>query len=148
LNEDNIAELKEMDDAAKAAQEELATCLESCSSTKVYDCLKTDKSDESVKTDLTGLFRAKIVIVNHSPSLQVDTPCANLAIRYNMLYLSVHQLIRENIKNNTKMGEKLLLSKQSRQLSEAFHQVGVMDAHDEMQYSAVHFDIHCVMELL
>jgi hypothetical protein len=148
LTEDNVGELKEMDDAAKAAQEELAACLEKCGGTKVYDCLLTNKSDEAVKGELTGLFRAKIVIVNHSPSLQVDTPCANLAIRFNMLFLSVHQLIRENIKNNTAMGEKLMASKQQRQLSEAFHQVGVMDAQDEMQYSAVHFDIHVVMELV
>lgn len=46
------------------------------------------------------------------------------------------------------MGERLLLSRQQRALSDAFHQVGVMDAHDEMQYSAVHFDVHLVMELL
>lgn len=97
---------------------------------------------------MTGLFRAKIVIVNHAPSLPVDTPCANLAIKFNMLYLSVHQLIREHIRNNTSMGTRLLLSRQQRSMSAAFHQVGVMDAHDEMQYSAVHFDVHLVMELL
>ena len=115
---------------------------------QTFEVLKTDKSEESTIADLKGLFCAKIVIVNHSPSLQVDVPCANLAIRYNMLYLSVHQLIREHIRNNTKMGERLLASRQQRQLSEAFHQVGVMDAHDEMQFSAVHFDLHLVMELL
>jgi len=147
LNEDNIAELKADDDKAKAECAELQACLEKLG-TQIYETLKTDKSEESVKAELTGLFRAKIVIVNHAPSLPVDTPCANLAIRYNMLYLSVHQLIREHIRNNTSMGTRLLLSRQQRSLSSAFHQEGVMDAHDEMQYSAVHFDVHLVMELL
>lgn len=69
MTEDNVGELKEMDDAAKAASAELAAVLERQGGTQVYETLKTDKSEESVKGDLTGLFRAKIVIVNHSPSL-------------------------------------------------------------------------------
>lgn len=90
LNEENVAELKEMDDAAKAQCAELAKIFENFGNMQTFETLKTDKSEESTRADLIGLFRAKIVIVNHSPSLQVDVPCANLAIRYNMLYLSVH----------------------------------------------------------
>lgn len=88
------------------------------------------------------------MIVNHDPRLPVDVSCANLAIKYNMLYLSVHQLIREHVRNNTKFGERLLDSRHQVALSDAFHQVGVIDAHDEMQYSAVHFDLHLVMEMI
>jgi hypothetical protein len=29
-------------------------------------------------------------MVNHDPRLPVDIACSNLAIKYNMLYLSVH----------------------------------------------------------
>lgn len=112
-----------------------------------YD-VSTDKSAESVSQELKGLFCAKIVIVNHDPRLPVDVSCANLAIKYNMLYLSVHQLIREHVRNNTKFGERLLDSRHQVALSDAFHQVGVIDAHDEMQYSAVHFDLHLVMEMI
>lgn len=100
--------MKDQSDAAKAQCEALKAAFEAFPNMTSYDPLKTDKSEESTLADLKGLFRAKIVLVNHAPSLQVDVPCANLAIRYNMLYLSVHQLIREHIRNNTKMGEQLL----------------------------------------
>lgn len=87
-------------------------------------------------------------MVNHDPKLAVDTPCSNLAIKYNMLYLSVHQLIRKHIHENTEFGERLLKARSQRSLSTAFHQVSMVDKHDEMQYTAVHFDIHLIMELL
>jgi hypothetical protein len=40
------------------------------------------------------MYSAKVVIVNHEKRLQVDTASSNIAIKYNMLYLSVHQLIK------------------------------------------------------
>jgi hypothetical protein len=75
-------------------------------------------------------------------------PASNLAIKYNMLYLSVPQLIGENIKNNTALGKKLCESKQDKQLVEAFNSIGVQDPHDEAQFSAAHFDSNLVMEVI
>jgi hypothetical protein len=65
-----------------------------------------------------------------------------------MLYLSVHQIIKENITKNTAIGIRLQESFNELTLSEAYHQVGVVDAVDEMKFTAVHYDLRIVMELL
>jgi hypothetical protein len=58
--------------------------------------LDTEKSLESTLEDLRSHFCAKVILINHENRLQVDTACANLAIKYNMLYVSVFQLIKEH----------------------------------------------------
>jgi hypothetical protein len=45
---------------------------------------------------MRSYFCAKVILINHENRLQVDTACANLAIKYNMLYVSVFQLIKEH----------------------------------------------------
>lgn len=60
-----------------------------------------------------ALFSPQIVIVNHEKRLNIDTVCANLAIKYNMLYISAYQVIAEHICNKTKWGQLLLNSKRS-----------------------------------
>lgn len=55
-----------------------------------YETMEADKSAETINAMIKGLFCAKIVLVNHDPRLAVDIPCANLAIKYNMCYISVH----------------------------------------------------------
>jgi len=70
-----------------------------------YEVLNVDKSYESIVGEVKALFCAKIVLVNHDPRLAVDTPCSNLAIKYNMVYISVHQLIRQHINDGTAFGK-------------------------------------------
>ena len=45
--------------------------------------------------------------MNHEKRIDVDTACSNLAIKYNMLYLSVYQLIRSEILAQTQLGVAL-----------------------------------------
>jgi hypothetical protein len=45
--------------------------------------------------------------VNHEKSIGVDNACANLAIKYNMLYISAYQVIKDNICNKTEWGKRL-----------------------------------------
>jgi len=35
-------------------------------------------------------MKPRVILVNHEKRLSVDTTCANLAIKYNMLYLSAY----------------------------------------------------------
>ena len=49
-------------------------------------------------------FSAKVILVNHEKRIEVDTACSNLAIKYNLLYLSVYQLIRKEILAETELG--------------------------------------------
>ena len=63
---------------------------------KLY-ALSTDVSFETTLNYLRSIFSAKVIIVNHEKRLDVDTALSNLAIKYNMLYLSVYQLIKANV---------------------------------------------------
>lgn len=55
--------------------------------------LDTTCSKESLQAEIRSKFCAKVILVNHEKRIEVDTACSNLAIKYNMLYLSVYQLI-------------------------------------------------------
>ena len=58
--------------------------------------------------ELNSKFSPKVILVNHQKRLAVDTPCANLAIKYNMIYMSAYQIIKHHIEHNTLKGQKLL----------------------------------------
>jgi hypothetical protein len=55
-----------------------------------------------------------VIILNHEKRLGTDVTCANLAIKYNMLYLSAYQLIKNHIENSTEWGKKLLMTKRNK----------------------------------
>ena len=64
--------------------------------------------------ELQNKVSPKVVLVNHEKKLNVDTTCANLAIKYNMIYISAYQVIRQHIKHNTDWGKKLIASKKTK----------------------------------
>lgn len=70
-----------------------------------FVALQTDTTIDAIRGTLRNKFGFKVVIVNHEKKLPVDTACSNLAIKYNMLYLSVYQLIRKHIRNQTPIGK-------------------------------------------
>ena len=92
---------------------------------------------------MRNAFCAKIILVNHESRLPVDTACANLAIKYGMLYLSVHQLIKKEIEADTALGQALSASRSQKSLNSAKE-----DEFDEYKYSAVHFKSGLVMQLV
>lgn len=71
----------------------------------------TDKDMETVKGELKGKFTPGIIVVKHEPKLTVDNTCANLSLKYNMLYISAYQLIRDEIEKNSESGQKLVATK-------------------------------------
>ena len=52
--------------------------------------LATDQSLETTYKELTGKFSPGVILVNHEKRLGIDTTCANLAIKYNLIYISVY----------------------------------------------------------
>jgi hypothetical protein len=52
-----------------------------------------------------------VILVNHEKRIEVDTACSNLAIKYNMLFLSVYQLIKDEITAETVLGRALAHSR-------------------------------------
>lgn len=101
--------------------------------------LDTTCSIDTTKKTVRGHFSAKVILVNHEKRIEVDTACANLAIKYNMLYVSVYQLIRSEIIAETELGSALCSSKREKVIN--FGSVAKnVDPFDERNYSAVHFD--------
>lgn len=74
--------------------------------------------------------------MNHEKSIQVDSVCANAAIKHNMLYISVYQLIKDHICKKTEWGQKLQASRKARDLIPEI----ACEGGDEAMYSAVHYD--------
>jgi len=105
----------------------------------------TSTSLESTIKELNSKFSPKVILVNHEKRLAVDTPCANLAIKYNMIYISAYQVIRDHVKNNTAWGKKLMAGKKTKAIDSS---IMVRDEFAEAEFSPVHFDIVSVMQLL
>ena len=78
----------------------------------------TGSSEEIVSSVLRDVMSPKVILVNHEILLPVDAICANLAIKFNMMYISVFQLIREEIEGNTEFGKRLLATKKYKGLAQ------------------------------
>lgn len=107
--------------------------------------LKTDDSLETTYLKLKGLFSPKVILLNHEKRLGTHVTCCNLAIKYNFIYLSAYQIIKEHIENETEWGKKLLLTKRARALNLTTQ---VKDEFSEAEFSPALFDQTIVMELL
>jgi hypothetical protein len=99
--------------------------------------LNTKASLETTKKDLEGKFNPKVILINHEKRLGIDTTCANLAIKFNMLYISVYQIIKHHIEGKTEWGAKLLATKREKDI---ILTTQVRDEFNEAEYSPVHFD--------
>jgi dihydroneopterin aldolase len=107
--------------------------------------LSTGDSLETTCSRLKAAFQPKVILLNHEKRLGTDTACANLAIKYNLIYISVYQLIREHVDGKTAWGKKLALTKRNRQLNVAMQ---MRDEFAEQDYSAALFDYGLVMALI
>ena len=52
--------------------------------------IPSETSEETILKELKKVLAPKVILVNHEKRLTVDTTCANLAIKYNLVYLSVY----------------------------------------------------------
>ena len=50
----------------------------------------TDSSFETSEQNLVRKFSPQVILLNHEKRLGVDTTCANLAIKFNMIYISAY----------------------------------------------------------
>ena len=85
------------------------------------------------------------MIVNHEKRLGIDTTCSNLAIKYDMLYISAYQLIKNHITSGTEWGVKLQQCQNNKDIQLTTQ---VRDEFNEHEYSPVHFDKTVVMDLI
>lgn len=110
-------EFKTNEDASEKLKESMAEAtLEVADRISTYN-LQTDQSFESTQKELANYFLPKVLLVNHEKRLGIDTTCANLAIKYNMIYISAYQIIKGHIEGNTDWGKKLLAGKRTKEIS-------------------------------
>lgn len=96
--------------------------------------------------NLRSHFSAKVILVNHEAELAVDTQASNLAIKYNMMYLSVYQMIKQAIQSQSATGKALVASRKTKPLAESA--VAQSDEFQEDQFSAVHYDMELVIKMI
>ena len=108
-------------------------------------CTDTSKiaSVESFTKDLNNKFSSKVVLVNHEQTIGVDNTCSNLAIKYNMIYISAYQCIKHHIENKTDWGLKLCANRKEKGVV-----LEKVDDFMEQLYSPVHFDMSIIMQLM
>jgi len=107
---DRYKKANEVDDIGEEAQAELTeAATKDETNQKEFEDRFTQseilKKMHSVSTEtmegcnraLKNIFSPKVVLVNHEKRLDVDIVCSNLAIKYDFLYISVYQLIRQHI---------------------------------------------------
>ena len=114
VGEEDLGKIKDDSDLNKARRAKLLAHFEQFPGRVNVIHMDTGTSLESTMKELNSKFSPKVILVNHEKKLPVDTPCANLAIKYNMIYISAYQVIREHIQNNTAWGKKLLAGKKNK----------------------------------
>lgn len=90
LGEEDAQALKDKAAAAAEDGQKLVACWSDIIARVEQITFKTDVSKEAMTADVRSKFCAKVILVNHEKRIEVDTACSNLAIKYNMLYMSVY----------------------------------------------------------
>lgn len=103
--EEGGEEFKKNADADVKLREDLVNALATHSLRINTYHLDTAQSIESITKELSNSFLPKVLLVNHEKRLGIDTTCANLAIKYNMIYISAYQIIKGHIEGNTDWGK-------------------------------------------
>ena len=147
LGEEDVNMLKEKATQAETDGNAYRECWSDCMQRVKELMFDTGTSKDSMIKTVNKEFSAKVMLVVHEKRIDVDTACSNLAIKYNLLYLSVYQLIRQEILAQTELGNALAESKRTKAM-EFGPVVKNVDPYEEREYSAVHFDQNLVMQLV
>lgn len=94
--------------------------------TKLIHVDTTSSSEEVVSNILKDALAPKVILVNHEKRLPVDAILANIGIKYQFMYLSVYQLLKQHIEESTDFGKKLLASKKQKTID-----FGLLEGKDE-----------------
>ena len=78
--------------------------------------VNASQSLEATLNEVRQTFSLKVILVNHEKRLITDTTCCNLAIKYNVIFISAYQLIKKHIEGHTEWGKKLLAARQQRDI--------------------------------
>jgi hypothetical protein len=114
IPEDQLEEHKALKEADEALRAQLAESYKAHAGRVNLMTVSTDASLETTSNELRNKFSPKVILVNHEKRLGIDTTCANLAIKYNMIYISAYQIIKAHIEGKTDFGHKLLATRRNK----------------------------------
>lgn len=100
FGDEDLELLKTNQSDVKAKKQKLQTKFEETA----LHIQENDKGVAELLHSISTKFAVKLILVNHEKKIPVDTVCANLALKYNMLYISVYQLIKEHVTKDTEWG--------------------------------------------
>lgn len=64
---------------------------------KIYR-INSSQTEAGTFEEIHSYFAPKVILLIHDKRFVTDTPCSNLAIKYNLLYINAYQLIRDEFK--------------------------------------------------
>lgn len=139
LGEDQIAEL----DKGFSLYEECRAKLDRLKDDVGVQCheVKTFVSPDKTFQQIDSVLGAKLILLK-SEEENVDKILEKLAIRYGYLYLNTMELIKQNITENTAIGQELRQTRKPKELREAYRSAA------ELEYSAAHYDLPAVLAML
>jgi hypothetical protein len=141
LTEDQVEEIEKAYQAYEGIRNML---LEQCKQSEIFQ-VETMLSEERALKDVDAIFAPKILIFNHHKYILTDALLANISWTNNIVYLSVYQLIKEEIQKKSDLGIKLLNSKRERMLKEEYYG---KDEFNEAEYCPAYFSLNLVIELI
>lgn len=144
-------EIQEMSEEQNAEFEKNMTTFKSISQT--FENFKTAPYTQVIQINTSGLidyayeqlkayFEPRLLLVRHDHSIAVDAILTNLSIKYDILYIAVPNLIKDEIKNETSLGITLLNTRKLREMTEEFK------ADPDWIYSPIHYDFKLVIKLV
>jgi len=90
ITEEQAPEFGNRSTADQKVRNELTILLKAMTTKVNFIELDTTKSLESTCSALNQHFAPRVVLVNHEKRLGIDNTCSNLAIKYNMIYISAY----------------------------------------------------------
>lgn len=145
IGEEPLEALRQKQEAGSKDTEDLMNLYAPNARTMKFVHLDTNGSLENTQNELKANFLPRVIIVNHEKRLGIDTTCSNLAVKYQMIYISAYQLIRQHIQGNTPWGIKLNACRRMKPINLTSQ---VRDEFNEAEYSPAHYDFRLVVELI
>lgn len=90
VGEEQVEAMKQSSEAANKLKEEMKEAFQEHTKRVNHIFLITDVSLETHKKNLQSYLQPRVIIVNHEKRLGIDTTCSNLAIKYDMIYVSAY----------------------------------------------------------
>lgn len=75
-----------------------------------------NNSIETCKNVVSREFMPRVLLVNHEKRLGIDTTCSNLALKYDLIYISAYQLIKQHVTQQTEWGKKLVATQRTKDI--------------------------------